>query len=243
MRRGYLVEPHYQMGDDVQAYQVSHGGQAAFELTYEHNGRIIVVNQGTRQTEQDNEPPGFTFCRACNRWLVGKNAIEEHSGEGGKCPRHARSEDILGGIYLFTDSRNDVVTLVCPQPGDVPDADAFYTTLLHTFKQALLITMNLDESEVGGFLAAVSVGEERQRLVLYETAEGGTGAVESLTDPHRLLAVIRNAQELLHEDEPEQGCEKACYECLCSFYNQRDHGLLDRHLVLPFLRSLEHADG
>jgi hypothetical protein len=53
------------------------------------------------------------------------------------------------------------------------------------------------------------------------------------------MAVIHNARELLHEDDPEAGCEKACYECLCSFYNQRDHELLDRNLVLPFLRSLE----
>lgn len=89
--------------------------------------------------------------------------------------------------------------------------------------------------------------------MLYETAEGGMGAVEALTDPNRLTAVIRNARELLHEGEagtarPEQsrgeqgrseGCEKACYECLCSFYNQRDHELLDRGLVLPLLHSLE----
>jgi hypothetical protein len=62
--------------------------------------------------------------------------------------------------------------------------------------------------------------------------------VEALTDPNRLAAVIHNARELLHEGEAD-GCEKACYECLCSFYNQRDHELLDRGLVLPLLRSLE----
>jgi ATP-dependent helicase YprA (DUF1998 family) len=247
MRRGYLVEPHYQMGDDIRAYQVSAGGQPAFKLTYQHNGRIIVVNRGTRQADLEDEPLGFTYCRACNRWLVGTRALQEHAGDNGDCPRHARPEDILGGIYLFTDSQNDVVTVACPLPDGVSDpsaslrasAEAFYTTLLHTFKQALLITMNLDEDELGGFLAAVPGDEGRKRLVLYEMAEGGTGAIESLTDPHRLAAVIQNARELLHEDDPEGGCEKACYECLCSFYNQRDHELLDRHLVLPFLRSLD----
>jgi ATP-dependent helicase YprA (DUF1998 family) len=239
MRRGYLVDPHYQVGDDVQTYQVLAGGQPGFELTYQHNGRIIMVNRGTRQAELEDEAPGFTYCRACNRWLVGAKAIQEHAGDGGKCPRHARPEDILGGIYLFTDSHNDVVTVDCPLPDGASSAEAFYTTLLHTIKQALLITMNLDEDEIGGFLAVVPGHEERCRLVLYETEEGGTGAVESLTDPHRLMAVIHNAREQLHDDDPEAGCEKACYECLCSFYNQRDHELLDRHLVLPFLRSLE----
>jgi hypothetical protein len=36
----------------------------------------------------------------------------------------------------------------------------------------------------------------------------------------------------------EEGCEKACYECLLTFYNQRDHDILDRTLVLPFLESM-----
>jgi hypothetical protein len=213
------------------------GGEPAFGLTYQHNGRIIVVNRGTRQAELEDEPPGFTYCRACNRWLVGARAVAEHAGEEGDCPRHARPEDILGGIYLFTDSRNDVVTVDCPLPDGVADAASFYTTLLHSLKQALLLAMNLDEDEIGAFLAAVP-GGERRRLVLYETAEGGTGAVEALTDPHRLAAVVRRARELLHEWDADGGCEKACYECLCSFYNQRDHDRLDRRLVLPFLQSL-----
>jgi len=236
MRRGYLIEVHYQMGDDAQAYQVSAGGQVALGMTYQHNGRVIVVNRGPRQAEEEGRP-GFTYCRACNRWLVGARAVEEHIGDDGKCPRHASADDILDGIHLFTDSSNDVVTIDCPLPAGVSDARSFYTTLLHTFEQALVITMNLDESEVDGFLSQVP-GEDRWWLVLYETAEGGIGAVEALTDSNRLAAVVRNARELLHAGE-EGGCEKACYECLCSFYNQRDHELLDRGLVLPLLHSLE----
>jgi len=50
--------------------------------------------------------------------------------------------------------------------------------------------------------------------------------------------VVRRARELLHEGDADGGCEKACYECLCSFYNQHDHDRLDRRLVLPFLQSL-----
>jgi len=211
-------------------------------LTYQHNGRIIVVNRGFRQAELEDKPLGFTYCRACNRWLVGEKAIEDHTGEDGQCPRHATAEQVLDGIYLYTDSRNDVVTIDCPLPEGASDALSFYTTLLHTFEQALVITLNLDESEVDGFLALASEGsaeerDERWRLILYETAEGGSGAVQSLTDPNRLRAVIRSARELLHEGE--EGCERACYECLCTFYNQRDHELLDRTLVLPWLQGLE----
>ena len=40
---------------------------------------------------------------------------------------------------------------------------------------------------------------------------------------------------------PTAGCNKACYECLLNYYNQRDHEKLDRNLILPTLRLLESA--
>ncbi len=39
----------------------------------------------------------------------------------------------------------------------------------------------------------------------------------------------------------QAGCNKACYECLLNYYNQRDHEKLDRNLILPTLRLLENA--
>jgi hypothetical protein len=77
------------------------------------------------------------------------------------------------------------------------------------------------------------------RIVLYETTVGGSGVLASLAEPGRLVTVVARARELLHEGDPEGGCEKACYACLLSFYNQRDHHLLDRSLVLPWLQALE----
>ena len=38
--------------------------------------------------------------------------------------------------------------------------------------------------------------------------------------------------------DPENGCGRACYECLMSYYNQRDHRLLDRHVVRDALTAL-----
>jgi hypothetical protein len=78
--------------------------------------------------------------------------------------------------------------------------------------------------------------------VLYETAVGGSGVLASLAEPGRLATVVERARELLHEGDPEGGCQKACYACLLSFYNQRVHEMLDRTLVLPWLQSLKGAD-
>jgi hypothetical protein len=80
--------------------------------------------------------------------------------------------------------------------------------------------------------------EAPYRVVLYETTVGGSGVLASLAEPGRLITLVERARELLHEGDPEGGCQKACYGCLLSFYNQRVHGLLDRTLVLPWLQGL-----
>ena len=66
-----------------------------------------------------------------------------------------------------------------------------------------------------------------------------------------MAQVVRQALGALHfeaetgEDlypaDGEEGCEKACYDCLLSYYNQWYHSLLDRHLVKDDLMRL--ADG
>ncbi|HNT06619.1 MAG TPA: hypothetical protein PKJ21_10640, partial [Anaerolineae bacterium] len=61
----------------------------------------------------------------------------------------------------------------------------------------------------------------------------------SLTAAPRLKQVIARAREILHENDPEGGCERACYDCLLTFYNQMDHEWIDRQLVLPWLVALD----
>ncbi len=39
-------------------------------------------------------------------------------------------------------------------------------------------------------------------------------------------------------DDEEEGCARACYDCLLSYTNQPDHKLLDRHLLRATLLAL-----
>ena len=240
-RLGYDTEIHYQLGSSVQTYEVEGAEERGFTLTYEHNGQVINVNRGPRKAEKDDEARGFGYCQACNQWLVSEKALDEHPGDDGRCRQNAREEQVVRGIHLYTETQNDVITVDCPLPGDVEAVEGFYKTLRYALEQALAVTMELDEQEIDGFISEIPEAPDRRRIVLYETAEGGTGAVQSLTEAPRLQAVIRNAMEVLHLGE-EEGCESACYECLLTFYNQRDHEVLDRKLILPFLKRLESLE-
>lgn len=242
-RLGYIVTPHCELGAGDARFAVYAGGLERFRLLYKHNAHVVEVNAGPRQAQQEDAPEGFILCGKCFRWLMSEDKAQKHvdANASDRCSRHAGSEDLLQRLHLFVDIQTDVLAFDIPLPGDVPEDRAleFYTTLLHTWLQGVAVTLNVDENELGGFLARSPATSEHWRIVLYEKSEGGVGVLASLVEAVRLRQVVQRALEMLHEGDPDGGCERACYECLLSFYNQLDHGLIDRNLAVRFLRSLE----
>jgi len=251
-RLGYVVHPHYHPGAATEAYAVVDAtGNEIMRLRYEHNARIAVVNQGPRPRDVGADPEGFAMCRKCNRWLAtDDDTIARHVGKGdaagdeeddedtvGECPYHATPEDVDRGIWLMTDDRHDAL-LVDASPPEGVNAAEFHTTLRFALAQGIQVGLNVDESEIDGFLFGRDDGPVT--IILYETIEGGTGALRSLTEQGRFRSVVSVARQQLHEGA-DDGCERACYECLCSYYNQPDQAFLDRHVVLPTLAALESS--
>ena len=92
--------------------------------------------------------------------------------------------------------------------------------------------------------------------MFFESAEGGAGVLRRLLDdPAKLAEVAREALSICHFDpDTRRGpastrpgaterCEAACYDCLLSYGNQRDHRLLDRHAIKDVLLALAALDG
>ncbi len=253
-RLGYHITEHYQMGKGARQYRLSRQDSAAgapplLDLSYEHNGHLTLVNEGPVQADREDGEQGFVLCRKCNRWLIGEERAHDHLDpqSGRACRNGATADDLARQVVLYSAAQMDVLTLDVQPPEELRSAawESFYMSLATALLHATAISLDLDESELSGFLAPHPQDAARRRIILYETAEGGAGAVEALTDASRLARIAARACEILHEplDGPadagsEDGCERACYECLCSFYNQRNHHLLNRHLALPVLRSL-----
>jgi very-short-patch-repair endonuclease len=148
---------------------------------------------------------------------------------------------LIKGIVLFTDGYHDIVTINLPEIKDLePQSnESFFFTLKETILRGIQVALNLDESEIRGFISTRKSDPIRRDIVLYETAEGGTGALKSLVNKNRFEEIISSALELLHENEKE-GCTRACYECLLSFHNQREHEQYNRKLILPLLRKFSN---
>jgi len=237
IRRGYDIQIGYDMGSKMDRYIVN--GDSSFNMKYEHNGRIIKVNKGLIGGEDPSD--GFSFCTECFKWLLSSNSVEKHQSEGNdKCSRNADEDDIIHGVFLFSEGIHDVITLNIPKPDfeNEDDVEAFYWSIKEALIQGITVHLNLDEEEIDGMVKPDPMDDGAKTIIIYETFEGGTGALNSLTDAKTLREIFLRAREVMHEGE-EDGCAMACYECLLNYYNQREHGHMDRNIALDFLKQFE----
>jgi very-short-patch-repair endonuclease len=124
-------------------------------------------------------------------------------------------------------------------------------SLQAALKTAIQVAFQLEDNELAA--EPLPNGHERHLLLLYESAEGGAGVLRRLLDdPQAMANVARAALEICHFDpvtgadqrhapRAQETCEAACYDCLMSYYNQREHALLDRQLVRELLVHLARA--
>jgi len=250
-RLGYEVTRHYAPSGTRLFYVVGDFDDPLLAISYDHSGKIVSINHGPIPSDKDEPLSGFTLCTACNRWVFGKDGVKDHldpSNEVKRCWRNGTEENIIRNIVLYTNTRHDVVKIDVPALLDGegnPLDDELYRSFFTTFAQAIIegvqISMNVDVDEVRYFLMPDPENRKKSSIILYETSEGGAGILESIVEQSTFHEVIQQALTILHEYD-EKKCDRACYECLCNYYNQFDHDILDRQLVLPLLRSLLTAE-
>lgn len=246
-RLGYNLSTHYVLSKHIKEYEALIDGEPVLKLTYDHNGRMIKVNRGPVSLDKTINENGFTLCTACSRWITSKTGVKEHLDKNNtqrRCWRGAKEEDIIQNIILYTDSTHDVVTIKCdpPEEFDEEQRESFYQSLAQAIIEGLQISMNIDVDEVKTFLMPMPNEENVYSIILYETAEGGAGILKALEETSTFHKIVDEALRILHDKDPDNGCERACYECLCNYYNQRVHDLLNRKLVLPILKILKEAE-
>ncbi len=250
-RLGYEVTRHYTPSNVRKFYIAGNGEKSRISLSYDHSGKIVSINHGPISTDKDEPLAGFTLCTACNRWIFGKTGVKDHldsNNELKRCWRRGTEENIIRNIVLYTDTRHDVIKIDVPELLDEEENPlpedlfkSFFMTLAQAIIEGIQISMNVDVDEVKYFLMPDPENNKKSSIIIYETSEGGAGILESLLNRSPFHDIMRQALTILHENEEKQ-CDRACYECLCNYYNQYDHDILDRKLVLPILRNLLEAD-
>jgi very-short-patch-repair endonuclease len=150
-------------------------------------------------------------------------------------------------VIPFVEDRRNCLLL---EPDDQVTPEQM-ASLQAALKRGIQAVFQLEEQELAA--EPLPTSSLRRLLMFFEAAEGGAGVLRRLLDDQAKLAeVAREALSICHFD-PETGedcehapgvterCEAACYDCLLSYGNQRDHRLLDRHAIKDVLVALARS--
>ncbi len=243
MRRGFDVRPYYRLGPTTFQGRLTSSDSEIASVTGSRQGELLLVNHGFRASEE----VGFRYCERCRSWIASEGGEEAHVDETGRnrCPAGGTEEDIHREVLLYVHGVHDLVTIEVPVPPD--DGEKFGWSLAYALLGGFQVAFCAAGSELGAHLFHVPGPTTRTRVLLYETDEGGTGLLHNLWEADAWQRTARRALELLHVDpetgeEAEGACEKACYDCLLSYYNQQYHDVLDRRAVIEALRRMTSAE-
>ncbi|MEI7899634.1 MAG: Zn-binding domain-containing protein, partial [bacterium] len=136
-------------------------------------------------------------------------------------------------VKLWTSNLADALYIEPIQPLGL--APAGVVTLQHALKRAIEQVFQVEPSEIG----VVTVGDpEAPNILLYEAAEGSLGILSQFVeDVQTFRKVVEAAKLICRYDDPDY-LAPASYDDLLSYYNQRDHKVIDRMLIRDALDKL-----
>ena len=229
----------------------------AMRLSYGDAATIWRINEGPRR-RANRAQLGFVLDIERGYWARDVDAAEGDADTSHQDPLSQRTVRV---IPYVTDARNALLIEPVaqgsgqgsPYPVDLPPAELDIETMASVqaaLTSALLVVFQLEPSEIAA--EPLPSLDNRRQLLVYEAAEGGAGALKQLVDdPSLWPRIAREALRRCHidpdtghdQDGPGQveACEAACYDCLMSYSNQGDHGLLDRRLAAEYLMPLVHG--
>ncbi len=186
-------------------------------LRYVPAARLVHVNYQWRSRQAEGFPIGLVS----GDWRDSMPDPEENP----------REEFRL--VKLWTSNLADALHIEPIQPlGLNPEG---VITLQHALKRAIESVFQAEPNEIG----VVTVGDpEAPNILLYEAAEGSLGILSQFVeDVEAFHKVVEQAITLCrYDDENYKG--PASYDDLLSYYNQRDHKIIDRHLIKDALEKL-----
>ena len=219
-------------------------GHPVLELVHADAALMRITNIGRRRRKKP-EDRGYWLDLREGNWLSDKKAADRTVDTDGL----DAAEDVQAKekVIPYVEDRRNLIVLRLAAAAP----DTVTVTLRAALERAAEATFQLEGSELDSL--ELPDLDERGRMMLNESAEGGAGVLSRLVEePGTLATVARTALELIHYD-PDTGedlgqapgarerCEKGCYDCLLSYSNQYEHGRIDRHSAVPLLRQLARS--
>ncbi len=222
LSRGYEIETYFSVDaghlERVRKAVACTSENAMLNLRYVPAARLVHVNYKWRSQTSDGFPMGMLS----GDWRSSMPEADDNVNEPFRL------------VKLWTSNLADALHIEPIQPLGLK-ADGVIT-LQHALKRAIEGVFQVESNEVG----VVAVGDpEAPNILLYEASEGSLGILSQfVSDVNVFRKVVEQATALCrYDDEKYKG--PASYDDLLSYYNQRDHKIINRHLIKDALEKLK----
>ncbi|MCS7089195.1 MAG: DEAD/DEAH box helicase [Limisphaera sp.] len=240
LRHGYEITTHFHFapttsgGTQQRRASVLTAQKTLLELTYAPAATLYRINHRWRYSREE----GFYLDITDGSWATNPQSRDRSPADPARLP------NIRANVRLLVRDTTNLL-LIHPPAGYTFNDEPFLATLQHALAAGIRAIFQIEENELG----SERIGQNAHRgLLFYEGTQGGLGVLRRLVDePATLANVAREALQLLHfdpgtgTDQKPTECARACYDCLLSYYNQRDHPWLNRRLVRDLLTQLANA--
>ena len=222
-----------------QVAQVNCDGETVLNLSYGDAATIWRINLGwRRRTNRDQR--GFILDMERGYWQSRNQLADDDDPDD---PMSATTQRV---VPFVEDRRNCMV--IEPVIQLTTEQIASFQAIIKKSIQGLY---QLEDNELA--TEPLPSSDNRKRILLYESAEGGAGVLRRLLEnPKSIAELAIESLRLCHFDSKDgtdlkrakgaaEDCEAACYDCLLSYSNQRDHSLMDRESLRDLLLRLKNS--
>lgn len=195
-------------------------------VTPASNGRMAVLNHG--------KGGGFSICNLCGYTVLsGQKPQKPHHGPRGQnCFGTFRSHLSLGHEFETDILKIEFMTKQENNYG-------FWLSLLYAIIEGACLGLGIERNDLDGCLYPIDGNISKFALIIYDDVPGGAGHVRRIAQSENMIIAIEAALHKLQSCEcgGEQG-GTSCYGCLRNYGNQFCHELLDRGIVIDFLKDV-----
>ena len=219
--RGFTIQTYFSVDggqlDAIRKAMVRSNEGTLLNMRYIPAARLVHVN--TQWRAHKNE--GFPLGVVSGEWRDGMPDKDSN----------LREEFRL--VKLWTSNLADALYIEPIQPlGLTRDG---VITLEYALKRAIESVFQAESNEIG----VVAVGDpESPNILLYEASEGSLGILSQFVDDVAAFQKVIDEAKKICRFEEEEYKGPASYDDLLSYYNQRDHKVIDRFLIQSALDKL-----
>jgi superfamily II DNA/RNA helicase len=204
-------------------------GEELLKIFFIPTAKLVQVNHKWRRAKNENGE-GFLMGMQSGYWKKQADLQENNDNK----------EDIKL-VKLYTDYTADALYIQpCKALGIEKEG---IVTLQYALLRAIEQIFQVESREI----TAVTMGEnEFKNIMIYEASEGSIGILTQLVkEKEAFKKVIRKAYEICYFEngnDTREDLPQATYQDLLSYYNQRDHRIINRHSIKNALELLLSAE-